>query len=108
MYPYNFEPSIKGLNPDEIFVVMPFDKKYEAVFNVLIQKAVSQVSAKRSITLAPFRSDQDPRTVSGWTQILEHLSRLRSFSEFLRRKRMRMSFTNWGLLMLHSHYRDRY
>jgi hypothetical protein len=50
MYPYNFEPSNKGLNPEEIFVVMPFDPKYDNVFNILIKKATAQVAAKDRLT----------------------------------------------------------
>lgn len=73
MYPYNFEPSNKGLNPEEIFVVMPFDSKYDDVFNILIKKATAHVAAERGITLEPFRTKQDRRTLSGWIHVLEHL-----------------------------------
>lgn len=73
MYPYDFEPSNKGINPEEIFVVLPLAEKYKDVFNILIKNATSQVAARRGITLKAFRSDLDPRTVAGWIQVLEHL-----------------------------------
>jgi hypothetical protein len=73
MYPYDFEPFNKGLNPEEIFVVMPFGRKYDDVFDILIKRGTAQVAAKRGITLEPFRTKQDRRTVSGWRQVLEHL-----------------------------------
>ena len=73
MYPYDFEPSNKGINQEDIFVVMPLAEKYKDVFNILIKNATSQVAARRGITLKAFRSDLDPRTMSGWIQVLEHL-----------------------------------
>jgi hypothetical protein len=73
MYPYDFEPSNKGINPGEIFAVMPLAQKYNAVFENLIEKATGQVADKRGITLRAFRSDKDLRTLSGWIQVMEHL-----------------------------------
>ena len=74
MYPYNFTPSTRGINHEEIFVVMPFDRKYDCVFDELIKKAVSNVARRKDVTLRTFRADKDPRTVSGWIEVLEHLN----------------------------------
>ena len=73
MYPFDFEPSNKGINPEEIFAVMPLAEEYKDVFNILIKNATSQVAARRGIKLEAFRSDLDPRTVARWIQVLEHL-----------------------------------
>lgn len=73
MYPYDFEPSLKGLNPEEIFVVMPFASKYDPVFTHLIEPAVQQVDRKMKRPLTGYRTKGDPRTTSGWLEVLEHL-----------------------------------
>jgi len=73
MYPYYFEPTLKGLNPEEVFVVMPFESKYEQVYTELIQQAV--ISAGRSLKrpLSSYRTKEETRTISGWTEVMEHL-----------------------------------
>lgn len=73
MYPYNFTPTLKGLNPEEVFVVMPFASKYDPVFADLIKPAVAMVAKNLERTLRPHRTKGDPRTTSGWIEVLEHL-----------------------------------
>ena len=73
MYPFNFEPSCHGFNPTEVFVVMPFDNKYDTVFTELIQPSVKLVMTNLSRDLYPYRTKDDPRTISGWNEVIEHL-----------------------------------
>jgi hypothetical protein len=73
MYPYNFTPTLKGLNPEEVFVVMPFAPEYDPVFTELIQAAVTVVAENLGRALSPYRTKGDPRTTSGWIEVLEHL-----------------------------------
>ena len=66
MYPYQFVPTRLGLNPEEVFVVMPFDKKYDDVFRDLVEPAVRDVAAKLSRVLVAYRTKDDSRrSVSG-------------------------------------------
>ena len=73
MYPFNFEPSCPGLNPTEVFVVMPFDSKYDKVFTELIQPSVKLVETDLSHDLYAYRTKDDLRTISGWNEVMEHL-----------------------------------
>jgi hypothetical protein len=73
MYPYDFTPTLRGLNPEEVFVVMPFATKYDPVFTDLIQPAVELVADNLGRALGPYRTKGDPRTTSGWIEVLEHL-----------------------------------
>ena len=73
MYPYDFKPTLHGLNPEEVFVVMPFDKKYDSVYTDLIEPAVKLTASNLSRNLGPYRTKDDPRTISGWLEVLEHL-----------------------------------
>jgi hypothetical protein len=73
VYPYVFEPVLKGLNPEEVFVVMPFDGKYDDVFSELICPAVHLSATDAGQTLKAYRTKGDPRTTSGWIEVLEHL-----------------------------------
>ncbi len=77
MYTYNFEPKLKSLNPQEIFVVMPFHPKYDDIYDKLIVPAVERANEKlkysNSEKLRPYRPKDDPITASGWLNILEHL-----------------------------------
>jgi hypothetical protein len=73
MYPYNFEPTLRGLNPEEVFVVMPFDSKYDTVFKDLIEVATGRAAEKLKRSLRAYRTKGDPRTTSGWIEVLEHL-----------------------------------
>jgi hypothetical protein len=73
MYPYNFEPTLRGLNPEEVFVVMPFKSEYETVFKDLIEVATGRAAKKLKRSLRACRTKGDPRTVSGWIEVLEHL-----------------------------------
>jgi hypothetical protein len=73
MYPYNFEPTLRGLNPEEVFVVMPFDSEYDAVFRDLIKVATKRAAKKLKRSLRAYRTKEDRRTTSGWIHVLEHL-----------------------------------
>ena len=74
MYPYDFESKLKGLNPEEIFVVMPFAPEYDQVFSDLIVPAVEQAADRLDQPLNAYRTKGDPRTTSGWIEVLEHLN----------------------------------
>ena len=73
MYPYNFEPRLKGLNPEEVFVVMPFDSNYNNVYKDLITIAAERAGNNLGRPLRAYRTKDEPRTVSGWIEVLEHL-----------------------------------
>lgn len=73
MYPYNFEPTLKGLNPEEVFVVMPFHPNCDTIFKDLIEVATGQAARKLNRNLRAYRTKGDPRTISGWIEVLEHL-----------------------------------
>ncbi len=77
MYPYNFRPSRKSLNYQEVFVVMPFEGMYDPIFNDLIIPAVKKANIilgfSGSLELQAYRSKDDIRTTSGWINVLEHL-----------------------------------
>jgi hypothetical protein len=73
MYPYDFEPTLKGLNPEEIFIVMPFAVQYDPVFTDLVEPAVHLAGRDLGRMLEPYRTKGDRRTTSGWLEVLEHL-----------------------------------
>lgn len=76
MYPYDFEPKQQSLRK-EIFVAMSFAKEYDKIYKKLIKPAVGKANEKLKCSgdeeLKPYRTKDDPRTVSGWINILEHL-----------------------------------
>lgn len=78
MYPYDFKPSHFGINHREIFVIMPFDNKFDPIFNDLICPATKTANKKLNLSeqigLIPFRTKDDIRTQSGWINVLEHLT----------------------------------
>lgn len=78
MYPYDYKPKTMGINHREIFVVMPFHKKYDPIFNNLIKPATDKANEKLgyikdSLSLKAHRTKEDIVTTSGWLNILEHL-----------------------------------
>lgn len=73
MYPYAFSPSHKGLNPEEVFVVMPFKNEYDQIFADLISPAVDSAAKSLKRTLKAYRTKGDLRTTSGWIEVMEHL-----------------------------------
>ncbi len=73
MYPYNFTPTLKGLNPEEVFVVMPFATDYDQIYTTLIEPAVASVAKSLNRTLRAYRTKGDLRTTSGWIEVMEHL-----------------------------------
>jgi hypothetical protein len=77
MYPFDYKPKTMGINHTEIFVVMPFDPKYDPVFNSLIKPATRRANGKlkygRNKALKPHRTKEDIMTTSGWINVLEHL-----------------------------------
>ena len=72
----NFEPKQKSLRK-EIFVAMSFAEEYDKIYKKLIKPAVEKSNEKLKYSgdeeLKPYRTKDDPRTVSGWINILEHL-----------------------------------
>lgn len=77
MYPYEFTPKQKAINFTEVFVVMPFGKKYDNIYDNLIVLATNKANEKLSYSglqaLRPYRTKEDIRTTSGWINVLEHL-----------------------------------
>lgn len=77
MYPFDFKPKRKSINSREIFVVMPFESKYDEIFDKLIKPATDKANEilgfKGHELLYSYRTKDDLRTVSGWMNILEHL-----------------------------------
>jgi hypothetical protein len=73
MYPYDFTSTLKGLNPEEVFVVMPFATEYDDVYTDLVEPAVASVATSLARTLKPYRTKGDLRTTSGWIEVMEHL-----------------------------------
>ena len=108
MYPYNFVPTRLGLNPEEVFVVMPFDEKYEDVFTDLIDPAVRVVSTKLSRALVAYRTKDDPRTISGWIQVLEHSYPAQIVLVYLPNRSLQTSSTSWELPTQRSNFGDKY
>lgn len=80
MYVYNFVPTQKPINFNEIFVVMPFDEKYDSVLHDLIEPATEEANSilkfnESKQKLHAYRTKDDIRTTSGWINVLEHLTR---------------------------------
>ena len=73
MYPYEFNPNLRGLNPEEVFVVMPFAPMYDAIYTELAEPAVRAAGASLQRSLRAYRTKGDLRTTSGWIQVMEHL-----------------------------------
>ncbi len=78
MYPYNFRSLQRGINHNEIFIVMPFSAELESIYTDLIVPAVSKANELLGRTgqnlLRTYRSKDDIRTASGWVNVLEHLT----------------------------------
>ena len=77
MYPYKFKPEQPGIRHTEIFVAMPFDSKYNAIYENLICPAAVEANKTLELPekqhLKPFITKDDIRTTSGWINVLEHL-----------------------------------
>jgi hypothetical protein len=77
MYAFDFKPKTNGIDHTLIFVAMPFDDKYNPIFNDLIEPATAlanvKLGYKDNLELKPFRTKDDIRTTSGWINVLEHL-----------------------------------
>lgn len=77
MYPYDFRPKQKAINFAEVFVVMPFDEKYDDILTNLIEPATKKANEILKYTgrhvLSAYRTKEDIRTTSGWINVLEHL-----------------------------------
>ena len=78
MYPYDFKPKQRAINFTEVFVVMPFEERYDSLYSKLIVPATDKANKKMgyvgSQKLVAYRSKEDIRTVSGWINVLERLS----------------------------------
>ncbi|MEW6410328.1 MAG: hypothetical protein AB1488_09515 [Nitrospirota bacterium] len=77
MYPYNFKPQEAGIKHNKVFVVMPFDEKYDALFTSLIEPATKKANEilgfSGEMSLEAYRTKDDIRTTSGWINVLEYL-----------------------------------
>jgi len=77
MYPYDFKPEQKAINFTEVFVVMPFESKYNDIFNKLIDPATKRANEILNYVgqqaLSAKRTKEDILTTSGWINVLEHL-----------------------------------
>ncbi|MBM3252509.1 MAG: hypothetical protein FJZ11_07025, partial [Candidatus Omnitrophica bacterium] len=77
MYAYDFKPKQKSINFREVFVVMPFEVKYDDIFDKLIvpatEKANEILGYVGQQALSAYRTKEDIRMVSGWINVLEHL-----------------------------------
>jgi hypothetical protein len=74
MYAYDFKPTHNGIDHGLIFVAMPYDNKYDFIFEDLITPATTSASKKLPLPLRSVRVKDDIRTTSGWINVLEHLS----------------------------------
>ena len=78
MYAYEFKSKRNGIDHSLIFVVMPFDDKYDNIYNDLIVPATAKANDilgyGGSLSLRTFRTKDDIRTTSGWINVLENLS----------------------------------
>jgi hypothetical protein len=78
MYAYNFQSNRNGIDHSLIFVAMPFDDKYDNIYNDLIVPATAKANDTLgyggSLSLRAFRTKDDIRTTSGWINVLENLS----------------------------------
>jgi hypothetical protein len=73
VYPYDFTPTLKGLNPEEVFVVMPFAPEYDQIYSDLVEPAVASAAKRLKRVLKAHRTKGDLRTTSGWIEVMEHL-----------------------------------
>jgi hypothetical protein len=78
MYAFDFVTKARGIDHTLIFVAMPFDNKYNTIYNDLIIPAIDRTNIKLNnkgaLLLKPFRTKDDIRTTSGWINVLEHLN----------------------------------
>ncbi len=78
MYANDFKPRQKGINFREVFVAMPFEAKFDPIYNDLIAPAVREANVllhlPESQKLQPYRGKDDLKTHSGWLNVLEHLT----------------------------------
>jgi hypothetical protein len=73
MYPYDFDPSLRGLNPEEVFVVMPFAPVYDPIYTDMVEPAVRVAGTSLQRSLRAYRTKGDLRTTSGWIEVMDHL-----------------------------------
>lgn len=77
MYAHDFKPKRNGIDHSLIFVAMPFDNKYDCIYNNFIVPATALANTilgyEDNLSLRPFRTKDDIKTTSGWINILENL-----------------------------------
>jgi hypothetical protein len=78
MYAYDFINERIGIDHSLIFVAMPFDDKYDFIYNDLIIPAADAANkifdSEGNLPVRTFRTKDDIRTKSGWLNVLENLS----------------------------------
>ncbi len=77
MYAHDFKPKRNGIDHRLIFIAMPFDDKYDCIYNDFIVPATALANTilgyEDNLSLRPFRTKDDIKTTSGWINILENL-----------------------------------
>ncbi len=77
MYPYDFANNPISMDPYKIFIAMPFEDKYDDVYNVLIKDAISKVNKilefNEPEAYYAVRTKDEPSTFEGWNEILTHI-----------------------------------
>jgi hypothetical protein len=76
MYPYNYKPEFNGIDHTKIFVVMPFAKEYDKVYELIkdsIAEANKILMEKGMDMMYCKRVDEDITVTSGWINVLENL-----------------------------------
>ena len=77
MYPYDCANALLSMDPYKIFVAMPFKDKYDDVFYVLIEGAISEVNEILGCNGPEkyylVRTKDEPTTNEGWNEILKHI-----------------------------------
>ena len=73
MYPYNFRPQNVFIDRNKVFVAMPFEKKYEYIYEDLVLPSIEKVYYKSDIRLKPYLVKDPQYTRTGWIDILENI-----------------------------------
>ena len=78
LYPYNYANNAPiSVDPYKLFVAMPFKDKYNDVYKVLIEGAISKVNEdlnlNEPVRYYPVRTKDEPTTIEGWKEVLTHI-----------------------------------
>lgn len=77
MYAHDYKPKKSGIDHSLIFVAMPFDDKYDFIYNDLVEPATALANKilgyENKFSLRAYRTKDEIKTTSGWINILENL-----------------------------------